>query len=134
MKKENGEKYAIGLMSGTSVDGIDAVLISITSSGVSTKYKQLGFITLPYNKIEQQELINLALGNVGGSKRLLKMDVYLGKKFCEAAILLCDQYSISKDEIDFIGSSGHTFYHLPNKTKYLEKEVIGTMQLGEPSF
>lgn len=134
MKKENGEKYAIGLMSGTSVDGIDAVLISITSSGISTKYKQLGFITLPYNKIEQQELINLALGNVGGSKRLLKMDVYLGKKFCEAAILLCNQYSISKDEIDFIGSSGHTFYHLPNKTKYLEKEVIGTMQLGEPSF
>ena len=134
MKKFAGEKYAIGLMSGTSVDGIDAVLISITSSGISTKYKQLGFITLPYNKREQQELLTLASGTVGGSKRLLEMDIFLGKKFCEAAITLCKQCSISKDEIDFIGSSGHTFYHLPNKTKYLETEVQGTMQLGEPSF
>jgi anhydro-N-acetylmuramic acid kinase len=134
MKKVNGEKYAIGLMSGTSVDGIDAVLISITSSGLSTKYKQLGFITLPYNKNEQKELLELASGTVGGSKRLLEMDVYLGEKFRDAAVLLCKQCSISKNEIDFIGSSGHTFYHLPNKTKYLEKEVSGTMQLGEPSF
>ncbi|MDC7250791.1 MAG: anhydro-N-acetylmuramic acid kinase [Sphaerochaetaceae bacterium] len=134
MKKEHGEKYAIGLMSGTSVDGIDAVLISITSSGLSTKYKQLGFITLPYNKKEQKELLDLASGNVGGSKELLKINFYLGKKFREAAIAVCKHCSISKNEIDFIGTSGHTFYHLPNKTKYLGKEIRGTIQLGEPSF
>ncbi|MDC7236767.1 MAG: anhydro-N-acetylmuramic acid kinase [Sphaerochaetaceae bacterium] len=133
MKKES-EKYAIGLMSGTSVDGIDAVLISIENKAIDTKYKQIGFITLPYTKSEKDKLLKLASGNVGGSKELLKINIYLGKKFSEAAIALCKQCSISKHEIDFIGTSGHTFYHLPTKTKYLGKEISGTMQLGEPSF
>lgn len=121
-------------MSGTSVDGIDAALISITGKGISTKYTQIGFITLPYSKREKKELLLLASGNVGGSKSLLKIDVYLGKKFALAAILLCKDCSIEKDQIDFIGLSGHTFYHLPIETKYLESQVTGTLQLGEPSF
>lgn len=133
MKKQD-EKYAIGLMSGTSMDGIDAVLISIKGTGLNTTYKQLGFITLAYSSDEKKELLNLASGNTGGSKTLLKMDVYLGKKFRDAAVLLCNKSCINKNEINFIGSSGHTFYHLPVKTKYLDKEVQGSFQLGEPSF
>ncbi|MGD1821894.1 MAG: anhydro-N-acetylmuramic acid kinase [Pleomorphochaeta sp.] len=132
--EENREKYAIGLMSGTSMDGIDAVLIKIYNSGLSTKYKQLGFITLPYNKKEKEVLLKLALGNTGGSKELLKIDIYLGKKFCDAAITLCNTCNIEKEKIDFIGTSGHTFYHLPNKIQYLDKEISGTLQLGEPSY
>lgn len=132
--KNKSEKYAIGLMSGTSIDGIDAVLISICGSGMNTKYTQLGFITLPYTQNEKNILLELALGNKGGTKDILKIDIYLGKKFAEAASLLCSKYEIPKNQIDFIGSSGHTFYHMPNKTKYLEKEITGTLQLGEPSY
>ncbi len=128
------EKYAIGLMSGTSIDGIDAVLISIKGTNLSIKYKQIGFITLPYNQEERKKLLTLALGKIGGAKEFLEINVYLGKKFAEAAILLCNKFSIDKNAIDFIGTSGHTFYHLPNKTIYLKKEINGTLQLGEPSY
>ena len=42
------EKTAIGFMSGTSVDGIDAALLSITGSGIDTRITERAFLTLPY--------------------------------------------------------------------------------------
>ena len=42
------EKTAIGFMSGTSVDGIDAALLSITGSGIDTRITERVFLTLPY--------------------------------------------------------------------------------------
>lgn len=131
---EKKSQLAIGLMSGTSVDGIDAVLISISGSGITTKYQQLGFVMLPYTKKESQTLLRIAKGDNGGSEELLKIDVFLGKKFSEAALFLCRKYSISVKEIDFIGTSGHTFYHLPNPIQYLGQEITGTLQLGDPSY
>jgi anhydro-N-acetylmuramic acid kinase len=127
-------KLAIGLMSGTSVDGIDAVLIEIEGNGINTKYKQLGFITFDYSEEESQKLLKLAEGIQGGSKELLQMDVFLGRKFAQAALFLCKKYSIPVEKIDFIGTSGHTFYHLPNPTVYLGQKVSGTLQLGDPSY
>ena len=131
---EKQSKLAIGLMSGTSVDGIDAVLISIEGNGIATKYEQLGFVTLAYSEEEAQKLLKLAEGNQGGSKELLQMDVFLGKKFTQAALFLCEKYSIPAEKIDFIGTSGHTFYHLPNYTVYLGQKISGTLQLGDPSY
>ncbi|MFA7109452.1 MAG: anhydro-N-acetylmuramic acid kinase, partial [Sphaerochaetaceae bacterium] len=55
-------KLVIGLMSGTSLDGVDAVLIRLSGSGLSTKYEQLSFITLPYSKVEIEALLKLAKG------------------------------------------------------------------------
>ena len=127
-------KLVIGLMSGTSLDGVDAVLVKLSGNGLLTKYEQLGFITLPYSKVEIEALLNLAKGNVGGSEELLKMNVFLGKKFTKAALKVCSEVLISPEEIDLIGSSGHTFYHLPNETSYLGEKVSGTFQLGEASY
>jgi len=127
-------KLVIGLMSGTSLDGVDAVLIRLSGSGLSTKYEQLSFITLPYSKVEIEALLKLAKGNIGGSEELLKMNVFIGKKFTKAALKVCKMASVAPEEIDFIGSSGHTFYHLPDEVEYLGEKIVGTFQLGEPSF
>ncbi|MCH3917934.1 MAG: anhydro-N-acetylmuramic acid kinase [Spirochaetia bacterium] len=128
------KKLAIGLMSGTSLDGIDAVLVEIEGSYLTTKVKQIDFLTLPYNTEERTALARLVQGTEGGSKELLMMDVLLGQKFAQAATALCDHCHVDRHSIDFIGSAGHTFYHLPEAEPYLGEMVRGTFQLGEPSF
>ncbi len=53
------------------------------------------------------------------------MNTYLGNKFAEACIAVCNSANISIDEIDFISSHGQTIYHMPNENS--------TMQIGELS-
>ena len=60
------EKTAIGLMSGTSVDGIDAVLLTISGCGLNTRITERAFITVPYSQEVRQRLLALASGSFGG--------------------------------------------------------------------
>lgn len=78
-KKER--TLSIGLMSGTSADGIDAALCALTGSGASTKVSLLAFITLPYPVALRTQLLALADGSRTDSETLCRMQFLLGELF-----------------------------------------------------
>lgn len=123
----------IGLMSGTSADGVDAALVEITGCGTGTRLVQKGFVSIPYEEDTRRELLALASGSVGGSRALCLMNFRLGELFADACEAVCEQAGILPAQVDLVGSHGHTMYHVPLEEDYLGKPQRGTLQLGEAS-
>lgn len=128
------KKLCVGLMSGTSLDGIDAVLVEIQGFGINTKVKQLEFISVPYSSEIRNRILQIAEGKFGGSNELCLMNFFLGELFSDTVKSLCKVAGISPYDIDLIGSHGQTVWHSPIKINYFGKSISSTMQIGEPSI
>jgi len=131
MKKE--KKLVIGLMSGTSADGVDAVLVEITGHGIETKVRQLAFVSPPYTEEARERILRVAAGDFGGSKELCLMNVWLGEVFADTCLLLCEKAGVKPSDIDLIGTHGQTLFHVPVAEEYLGRPIRATYQIGEPS-
>lgn len=125
----------IGLMSGTSMDGITAALVEIKEleleEGVELKLivKLVELETYPYPPKLKRQL--LSLGEGGTVRELCCMDVYLGELFAEAALKVMEKAGKSGEEIDLIGSHGQTICHLPRGLTGFRFSTPSTLQLGE---
>lgn len=117
------KRIACGLMSGTSLDGVDAAVVEITDSGPKTRVKLLRFLTLPYTEEEKEQILKLCTPETSSVDKICRMNVFLGEKMAEAAISAIRLGGFSLREIDFISSHGQTIYHIPNDH--------ATMQIGE---
>lgn len=127
------KRLAIGLMSGTCTDGIDAALVQIEGSSIHTKVQFIEFVTIPYDIELRSKLLHLSSGDFGGSYEISKMNFLLGKLSANACLSVCEKAKISLSEIDFIGSHGHTIYHQPLPENYHGQTVTSTLQIGEAS-
>ena len=130
---EKGTLLAIGLMSGTSADGMDAALVEIDGFGENTRVRQRAFVSLPYPEEIRAEILRLAEGREGGSRELCLFSFLLGQLSLEACLAVCEKAGVRPEEVDLVGSHGQTLYHIPAAEKYLGRDVRGTLQLGEPS-
>ena len=83
---EKDTKLVIGLMSGTSGDGVDAVLCEIRGHGISTRVKQLAFVSPAYTREVRDRILQVAAGDFGGAKELCLMNVYLSELFADACL------------------------------------------------
>lgn len=126
-------RLAIGLMSGTSADGIDAVLVEITGCGTTTKVAQRAFLTLPFSDETRRRILRVAAGDFGGSEEICRMNFYLGALHADACEALCRQAGVAPGDIAFVGSHGQTVYHAPDARDYLGRPVRGTLQITEGS-
>ena len=124
----------IGLMSGTSLDGMDAALVRLSGYGTATKAESIAFTTIGYTNEERAEILELALGDKGGSRRLALANFWLGKKGLEACRAVCAMAGIPADEVDLVGSHGQTMYHIPVPEDYLGTQLTATLQMGEASI
>ena len=127
------QRIGIGLMSGTSADGIDAVLVRISGHGVGTKIEQLSFYMQPFTAKVRDRILVLASGSEGGTNELCRMNFLLGTLYADACEALCKQAGIAPSDVDFVGSHGQTFYHIPQPENYLGYSFRSTLQLGEAS-
>jgi anhydro-N-acetylmuramic acid kinase len=117
------KKLVVGLMSGTSLDGIDAALVEIEGFGKQTKVNLLEFDTLAFTENEKKEILKLCSPKTSSVDQICKINVDLGKKFSAAALHVMSKAGKSPDEIDFISSHGQTIFHMP--------EAGATLQIGE---
>lgn len=125
---------AIGLMSGTSADGMDAALVEIEGCGLATRVRQRAFVSLPYSQEVRAAILRLAGGESGGSHELSLFHFLLGKLSLDACLAVCGAAGVSPGDVDFVGSHGQTLYHIPVAERYLGHDVRATLQLGEPSI
>lgn len=128
--KSDEFKYAAGLMSGTSLDGIDAALIKIKDYGEDTKIQLVDFINheIPISiKDEIKECCDIEKSNV---EKICSLNFKLGYLFAGAVKEVCEKADFDISKLDFIGSHGQTIYHIP---KAGNKTVKSTLQIGEPA-
>ena len=81
---KKSSRLVVGLMSGTSADGIDAVLTRITGFGLTTKVEQLGFYFLPFDDATRNRILAVAGGDFGGAHEICLLGTHLGKLYAEA--------------------------------------------------
>lgn len=127
------ERLIIGLMSGTSVDGVDAALVKILDSGWQTHLELLRFITFPYPPGCKEKILEISTPGRGSVEDICRMHVVIGEVFAEAALTLIREAGLSPQQIDLIGSHGQTVQHLPNEIEMFGHKIRATLQLGEPS-
>lgn len=131
MTKNTDYRYAIGLMSGTSADGMDGALIRIRGCGTETEVELVDFLTLDYDSSFRNALLTLAKGESGGARELSRMNFALGEKMRDACLSLIVRNGLKNGDIAFVGSHGHTFYHEPEGVMYYGSFISSTLQLGE---
>ena len=124
---DQSPKYAIGLMSGTSVDGVDAALVSIKGSGKSTQVKLICSICHPYPTELRQRIFDLFQPVSSRIDEICQVNFLVGQTFAEAAVQVASVAKFKLKNIDFIGSHGQTIYHLPPT----EIGTPSTLQIGE---
>ncbi|WLD91928.1 anhydro-N-acetylmuramic acid kinase [Alkalihalobacillus sp. AL-G] len=117
------KRLAVGLMSGTSLDGIDAALVEIAGVGDQTSVQLVEFESLPYKVEERNRLIELCSPETSTVEKICEMNVELGERFAEAAISVIKKAGLKRADVDFISSHGQTIYHWPDNE--------ATFQIGE---
>jgi anhydro-N-acetylmuramic acid kinase len=103
----------IGLMSGTSLDGVDIVYVEITKDQANCwDFKLIHGETIPYSDSMEEALRNAVSFP---ATKLLDLDNSLGCYFGEVVNDFIQKHKINRDEVDFISSHGHTIFHQPEK-------------------
>ncbi|GIN69866.1 anhydro-N-acetylmuramic acid kinase [Bacillus sp. J14TS2] len=123
-------RLAVGLMSGTSIDGIDAALVEINGSGHETEIELLDFITMSYSDKDREDIFRCMDLEHSDVALVCHLNFRLGYLFAQAVKEVCTQADVSLTEINFIASHGQTVYHLPHKDGAYERS---TLQIGEPA-
>jgi len=131
--REKRVKKVVGLMSGTSVDGISAVALEVSGSGLKTKFSILAHNVYPYLPQVQRRIFNLFSPEEGRVDEISHMNFLLGELFAEVALKIAEEANLRKDEIDLVGSHGQTIHHRPNIVQDGRFGVRSTLQIGEPS-
>jgi len=124
--------YVIGLMSGTSADGVDAALVDIRGTGHDLKIKLKAFRTFPYPTVFRERLVQAMTG--GTVEDVCHLNGALGEWFSRAALKVLTAAGVPPRRVALIGSHGQTLHHLPKPRR---EPVIGsvrsTLQLGAPA-
>lgn len=124
-----GRMRVVGLMSGTSADGVDAAVVEITRQ----KVRLLAFEVFPYGSALRRAILRLCRPETARLEDICHYNFVLGEVFADAVTTLCSQSGIALPSIDLIGSHGQTIYHDPRGRRHGGREVRSTLQIGEPS-
>ena len=116
-------RFVVGLMSGSSCDGIDAALVRIKGTGRDLVMKLIKHQTLSYSPSLRKRLLDENLS----ARDVCVLDFELGELFAEAAQGVIDTIGDEALAVDFVATHGHTVAHLPPHAH----DRIGTLQIGQ---
>ncbi len=127
------ERRIIGLMSGTSADGIDAAVILLGDKDDSLSLDVLGFDTVAFPSGLRYRLMEVSDAKTGRIDELGRLHFELGELFARAAFVVAGSAGLSMEDIDLIGSHGQTVQHLPEREERFGVVTGATLQIGDPS-
>jgi anhydro-N-acetylmuramic acid kinase len=135
-KSKTAARLAVGLMSGTSMDGVDAALVRLAGPAEQPRVRLLAFVTLPYPPEVRRWIIPVATGDPTTAGEVSQLNFLLGDLFAKAALRVFRLAHVSPQRISVIGSHGQTIYHqgrpelIPGHRAALGRN---TLQIAEPA-
>jgi anhydro-N-acetylmuramic acid kinase len=124
-----GGALALGIMSGTSVDGIDVALVRISGQIA----KLVDFAAIPFPGGIRDAILRLGEGRATTTREISQLNFLLGEVFGDAALAACRKFRVRPKQIALIGSHGQTVFHQAVASKFCGRPVVSTLQIGEPS-
>ena len=124
---KQGKKGVIGLMSGTSADGIDVAAVEIEGHGTATRVQLMAFDTVRFPVGVRENILALCHPDTARVDKICEMNFRLGHLFADAVKHILHTHGIADSDIALIGSHGQTIHHLPNAA------YPSTLQIGEPA-
>lgn len=123
---EKLERLIIGLMSGTSLDGLDISLCKISGTGRSTDIEVIHFTTIEYDTELREKLLAIQSKDKTDTRLLTYLHSELGDLYGTWILNSLDEWGIKTEDVDLIASHGQTVYHAPAET---EDSLNATFQM-----
>jgi anhydro-N-acetylmuramic acid kinase len=124
----------LGLMSGTSADGIDVALAQISGPPPRLNAKLLNHTAISFPPAVRKEILRVAEQQAISAGQLSQLNFRLGEIFAEAALTACRKFHVTPKRIALIGSHGQTIFHQGRPIPYLGRLTASTLQIGEPAI
>lgn len=124
-------RIVIGLMSGTSLDGVDAAVVRVSGQGADASVKLIGFTTIAYEDGLRERIKRLCTVEQSDVASVCGMNVVLAETFAHAAERAASEAGMSLGEVDLISSHGQTIWHMPEPGRW--PLVRSTLQIGDIS-
>ncbi len=121
----------LGMMSGTSVDGIDVSLVRISGAPPNLQIKLLNHTAISFPAAVRKEILRVAEQTPISSGELSQLHFRLGHIYADAALAACKKFRVSPRKIDLIGNHGQTIFHQGKAVTYLGAPTASTLQIGE---
>ena len=122
--REREPRRVVGLLSGTSADGIDAALVEIFGAGKTARVALVAFETTPFSAPLRARL---HAAQVAAADELCELGFLLGHAFADAALAVAARAGVDARALDLIGSHGQTICHQPRSAG----RTGATLQIGE---
>ena len=124
----------LGLISGTSADGIDAALVEISGRPPRLRIHLRGFACFPYPAPVRREVLRIASGEAAPVADISRLNFLLGELFSRAALAACRRWRISPRRVALVGSHGQTIHHQGAPARHLGlRGIRATLQIADPA-
>lgn len=128
---EKKDRLIIGLMSGTSLDGLDIALCRITGSGTASTLSLMHFKTMPYDDLFRQQIRKIFAKRQIDHQMLCGLNAYVAEVHSQLIRETLKDWNIDPSQIDVIASHGQTVYHAPQSLTGDPSLPNSTLQIGD---
>ena len=125
------KRLILGLMSGTSVDGLDVALCSFEGSGIDTKIKLFHFEMVAFDAAMKAEVKSVFSKKQVDLEKLTLLNPWIALQHAAIINALLKKWNIKNEEVDLIASHGQTIYHAPKMQHKQNKFGNATLQIGD---
>ena len=124
-------RHIIGLMSGTSLDGLDIALCSVKGNGINTELKVLKSTTYPYSDALKHKIRAIFAQDVVKLSHVCLMNGRIATLHSKMVMSVLADWGISPKDVDVIASHGQTIYHAPKRLHLKPHFDNSTFQIGD---
>ena len=121
----------IGLMSGTSLDGLDVALCRFTGHGTDSKVTVQHFATIPYEPAFKSEVKSIFSKREVDLEMVCILNEAIGTYHGELILSCLQEWGLQPEDVDVIASHGQTIYHAPASLHQREGKPNATLQIGD---
>ena len=121
----------IGLMSGTSLDGLDVALCEVRGDGLQTSIKLIEFETVTFTTDFKNEVKEIFSKKNIDLEKMTLLNAWIAQEHAGIINLLLEKWKINAAEVDLIASHGQTIYHAPKSLHQQQKFSNATLQIGD---
>lgn len=121
----------VGLMSGTSLDGLDVALCKISGTGTNTVVQLKEFTTIPYSETVKNEIRKVFAKKTIDFQHLALLNEWIGLLHADIVLDCLQQWNCKASEVDLIASHGQTVMHTPKSLHQQTEFPNATLQIGD---